>query len=94
MTFKNVKQSLIVMMRSRQLSLERYNTDKIRNGYLELYDPVLKPWVDKEVKLLEIGIHEGGSLMLWKDYFSIGTIVGIDINLPKGFSPSERVSVF
>lgn len=63
-------------MRSEQLDLDRYDTDKIDNRYLERYDPILKPWVNKKVKLLEIGIDKGGSLLLWRDYFSLETIGG------------------
>ena len=81
-------------MRSTQLPLNSYDTDKITGRYLDSYDPVLQPWVDKPVKLLELGVKNGGSLMLWRDYFPLGTIVGIDINLPKGLSPGERVHVF
>ena len=81
-------------MRSKQLSLDRYDTDKIGNRYLEQYDPILKPWVEKKITLLEIGVHKGGSLLLWHDYFPLGTIVGIDITLPKDFVPGERIHVF
>jgi hypothetical protein len=77
-----------------QLALDDYDTDKIPGRLLERYDPILQPWVDKPVKLLEIGIHKGGSLLLWRDYFPLGTIVGIDINPPKEFSPGERIRVF
>ena len=81
-------------MRSTQLPLARYDTDKIANGYLERYDPVLEPLVDKNIVLLELGVHKGGSLLLWRDYFPCGTIVGIDIRLPKGFQPTERIHAF
>ena len=81
-------------MRSRQLNLAIYNTDKIGYRYLEDYDPILAPWVDKEVELLEIGIHNGGSLKLWRDYFPLGVVVGIDLKLPEGFVPGERIQVF
>ncbi|HEV2173356.1 MAG TPA: hypothetical protein VGR71_07305, partial [Nitrospira sp.] len=62
--------------------------------YLEHYDPILEPWVHKEIKLLEIGVFRGGSLLLWRDYFPLGTIVGIDIKLPKDFVPGERIHLF
>ncbi len=81
-------------MRSRELQLERYDTDKIPNGYLERYDPVLAPWLGKEIVLLEIGVHNGGSLLLWRDYFERGTIVGVDVNLPKQFKPAERIHLY
>ena len=81
-------------MRSKQLALDSYNSDKIGIGYLDVYDPILVPWVDKEIKLLELGIHKGGSLQLWRDYFPRGIIVGIDIKLPGHFVPGERIQVF
>ena len=81
-------------MRSKQLNLSTYDTDKVQHHYLELYDPILSPWADKEIKLLEIGIHRGGSLKLWRDYFPHGRIVGIDLKLPKNFVPGDRVQVF
>ena len=81
-------------MRSKELNLDCYNTDKITHRYLDVYDPIFASWVDKEIKLLEIGIHKGGSLQLWRDYFRLGTIVGIDIKLPEHFVPGERIQIF
>ncbi len=64
-------------MRSHELNLHRYDTDKITNRYLDTYDPILDPWVKKEIALLELGVYSGGSLFLWRDYFRLGTIVGL-----------------
>jgi hypothetical protein len=81
-------------MRSEELNLAAYDTDKIQHHYLDVYDPFLSPWTDKDVKLLEIGIFKGGSLQLWRDYFPKGTIVGIDLELPPDFTPGERIQLF
>jgi hypothetical protein len=81
-------------MRSKQLNLQAYDTDKIQHDYLGVYDPILSAWTDKEVKLLEIGVHKGGSLQLWRDYFPQGTIIGVDIELPEGFKSGERIQLF
>src|SRR4029453_15907272 len=81
-------------MRSKELNLDSYNTDKVTNRYLDVYDPILAPWVDKKIKLLEIGIRKGGSLQLWRDYFQLGIIIGIDIKLPEHFVPGERIQIF
>ena len=35
---------------------------------------------DKEITLVEIGIHNGGSLHIWKKYLPKAKIIGIDIN--------------
>jgi hypothetical protein len=81
-------------MRNQQLDLSRYGTDKITHGYLEMYDSIFAPWIDREIRFLEIGIHKGGSLQLWRDYFPRATIIGIDRKLPKQFVPGERIHVF
>jgi hypothetical protein len=81
-------------MRSKQLNLDSYNTDKIKHRYLDVYDPILVPWLGREIKLLEIGIYKGGSLQLWRDYFPLASIVGIDFKLPEHFVSGERIQVF
>ncbi|HYK48420.1 MAG TPA: hypothetical protein VEU94_01750, partial [Terriglobales bacterium] len=81
-------------MRSKRLDLDAYDTDKVRLGYLELYDPILTSWSNKEIKLLEVGVEKGGSLKLWRDYFPRGTIVGIDRKLPRRLETGERIQVF
>lgn len=48
--------------------------------YLDLYDRHFSPFRGP-VKMLEIGVFEGGSLELWRKYFGPdATIYGIDIN--------------
>jgi len=81
-------------VRSTELSLERYDSDKIPHGYLARYDPILAPWVHEPIALLELGVHTGGSLLLWRDYFTRGSITGVDIALRAGFEPPDRVRVF
>lgn len=51
--------------------------------YLGIYDCELAPFVaaGAPVSLLEIGVQNGGSLQLWRDYLPEGSrIVGLDIN--------------
>ena len=81
-------------MRSTQLRLEDYDSDKVANRYLEHYDPILAPWVSQPIALLELGIHTGGSLRLWRDYFPLGTIVGVDIKLREELRPADRIHMF
>lgn len=76
------------------LNLEDYNTDKISNAYLDVYDEMLLPWVGKKVALLELGILNGGSLQLWSDYFPVSKIVGLDLHLPKDFQPKGDIHMF
>jgi len=81
-------------LRSLELSLDKYDSDKINHGYLKEYDPIFEPYVQKKIALLELGVEKGGSLLLWRDYFPFGTIVGIDKKLPAGFDPGERIRIF
>lgn len=81
-------------MRSHQLNLEQYDSDKIDSRYLEAYDPFFTPLSTQPVRLLELGVLRGGSLRLWHDYFPNGTIAGVDLNLPASFKPIDRIRLF
>lgn len=49
--------------------------------YLAVYERYLAPFRGQPVKFLEIGVSEGGSLELWRDYFGVQAIIfGIDID--------------
>ena len=49
--------------------------------YLELYDRHLGRFRGHAVRVLEIGIHRGGSLQIWRSYFGErATIHGIDVD--------------
>lgn len=59
-----------------------YISDKWSH-YLYIYDTVLQNLIkqNQPVKLLEIGVQNGGSLEIWKKYLPVGSeIYGIDIN--------------
>jgi hypothetical protein len=64
-------------------------------GYLRKYEKAFSPLLDKEVRLLELGVHKGGSLIMWRDYFPRGIIVGLDINPPAQIDdPTGRIKVY
>jgi hypothetical protein len=49
--------------------------------YLEIYERLFKTFRNKPVRLLEIGVQNGGSLEIWRKYFPTSrVIVGCDIN--------------
>jgi glycosyltransferase involved in cell wall biosynthesis len=49
--------------------------------YLTEYDRLFDDYRDKPVRLLEIGIQNGGSLEIWSKYFSnASALIGCDIN--------------
>ena len=49
--------------------------------YLTEYDRLFNDYRDKPIRLLEIGIQNGGSLEIWSKYFSNAVaLIGCDIN--------------
>src|SRR3990172_3771798 len=46
--------------------------------YFDVYHHHFQSLRDKKIKLLEIGVRKGGSLWMWKKYFPLGKITGID----------------
>jgi hypothetical protein len=49
--------------------------------YFDIYDRHFARFRDKEVTILEIGVFQGGSLQMWKNYFGKkAKVYGIDIN--------------
>jgi len=64
--------------------------------FLPAYDRILAPHRGKPVTMLEIGVSQGGSLEMWRDYFGPrATIFGIDINpdCAERFDPPNQVRV-
>lgn len=49
--------------------------------YLPIYDRYLGPWRGRPVRMLEIGVSQGGSLGLWRSFFGADAVLfGIDID--------------
>ena len=49
--------------------------------YLPIYDQLLVPYVETKVRMLEIGVHKGGSLDMWRKLLGSQAIIfGIDID--------------
>lgn len=59
--------------------------------FITLYERFLERLRDRPVRLLELGIASGGSLLHWADYFPHGEIVGLDRRLPDIRHPRIRM---
>lgn len=58
----------------------KYGTDKAtHHGYCDFYEQHLPKNI---TRLLEIGVKDGASLRMWRDYYPEAEIWGIDINEP------------
>jgi cephalosporin hydroxylase len=49
------------------------------HSYIPVYEALFADLRAKPVRLLEIGIASGHSLLVWEEYFTQGTIYGLDI---------------
>src|ERR1051325_11492314 len=58
-----------------------YGTDKgaTMHRYVDLYEKYLAPRRRTATAVLEIGVHQGASLRMWRDYFPHAEIVGLDV---------------
>ena len=59
---------------------KKYPSSKNISGFIQLYDKYLTPYRDLEINILEIGVDNGDSLRIWREYFSKANICGIDID--------------
>lgn len=50
-------------------------------NYFEIYDTLLSQFIDREIIFLEVGVLDGGSLFMWRDFFGENArIIGVDLN--------------
>ncbi|MCF8257305.1 MAG: class I SAM-dependent methyltransferase [Flavobacteriales bacterium] len=63
--------------------------------YFDVYDRHFARFRDKEITILEIGVSQGGSLQMWKDYFGPkAKIYGIDVNPQCRELEEENIRIF
>jgi SAM-dependent methyltransferase len=49
---------------------DKYKTDKYELGYIDnLYSELFDPYINTPINFLEIGVQNGDSILMWKDYF-------------------------
>jgi hypothetical protein len=81
-------------MNKKSLDASSYDTDKAQHShYLRNYEEFFGPLLEKDIRLLELGVYKGGSLLLWRDYFEKGLIVGLDLQ-PVVLPDSRRIRIF
>lgn len=81
--------------------LEQYfkkNTGRLihkYHHYFEIYERHFQKYRNKKVVILEIGIFQGGSLQMWKNYFGAkAEIYGIDINPKCKAFEEKNIQIF
>src|SRR5215470_8130021 len=74
-----------------------YPSDKVHHAkYFTLYEELFAPLADRPIHLLELGVKNGGSLEMWRDYFPQGRITGLDIREPANprLVADDRIKVY
>jgi len=70
----------------------KFNTDKATyHRYTDTYDRVLSHLRELPIRMLEIGILNGASIMMWNEYFPLAKIYGVDIH-PYPYLDSSKIS--
>lgn len=73
----------------------KFDTDKTQSqGYIQNYERHLGHLRNMPVRLLEIGVLRGGSLLMWQEYFSQGLVVGLDLEPNPLTKPPDRVRFY
>ncbi len=71
-----------------------YGTDKAASRYIDYYDRYFSPLRQLPVRMLELGVLHGGSLLMWEEYFAHGFIVGLDIDAVALEGSHERIRIY
>jgi cephalosporin hydroxylase len=84
----------------RRLGELGYATDKgdafhrfAGESFLDVYERYFAPWRHRPVTLLEIGVHQGESLRMWREFFPFGRIFGLDIDPACKVHEGDRIHV-
>lgn len=72
---------------------QRPRTDK-GEAYQRHYRRHFRDLFESPVKILELGIHEGGSLMMWLELFPNAIVAGLDLDPPRSLPAHPRLRIF
>lgn len=75
---------------------KKYYTDKNIDGhhYTKIYEKYFDKIKNKNNTILEIGVYNGESVKLWREYFSSSKIYAIDINKDCKQYEDDRIKIF
>lgn len=79
---------------------EIYKNDKVNEyhsfsgkSYMDIYSMYFNPIKEENITLLEIGIRDGSSLRIFRDFFKRGKILGLDIDPSTAFK-DNRITTY
>ena len=59
---------------------KKYPSSKNISGFIQLYEKYFSSLKNSKINILEIGVENGDSLRIWREYFTNANICGIDID--------------
>ncbi|AWW45636.1 class I SAM-dependent methyltransferase [Polynucleobacter paneuropaeus] len=63
-----------IFMEGKKLSIKN-------DSYFEIYEFLFSGYIDKPITFIEVGVFNGGSLHMWRNYFGPkARIIGVDLN--------------
>jgi hypothetical protein len=73
----------------------KHGTDKASSdhGYTKYYELYFDSYRDFDFKFLEIGVYDGSSVKLWKEYFTKAEITSIDIDPRCTMYTEDRINI-
>lgn len=63
-------------------------------SYLDRYEQHLAPMRDKKITVFELGVRDGSSLRMWKEYFPNAQIIGLDIDENCKRFEEDRIKIY
>ena len=80
---------------------KKHKTDKgdkhhthLGQSYLDIYNWYFEKFRNRKFNFLELGVKEGKSLRLWKEYFPNAQIYGVDFNPDCRKHEEDRIHIF
>lgn len=72
----------------------KYGTDKSSksHAYCKYYDMMFSHLIDKGIRLFEIGVDKGDSLLMWAEYFKNATVIGADLRADYEYLHTDRIN--
>ena len=79
----------------RELFIKAKNFSSKHEKYFDVYEENFSKYKGKKITFVEVGIFNGGSLKIWKEYFGPDAkIIGIDINPESPWNINDDTPVF
>ncbi len=78
----------------------KHNTDKVGvhtfnyRSFLDIYERHFDHLKNEPITIVELGILNGSSLRVWKDYFSNGNVIGVDIDPSRKVHEQDGIEVY